>query len=112
MEHLFVYGSLAPGASHEYLLTQVTGVWSRAYIRAHYQDRGFSEGAGYPALVPDELAEWLQGNVYSSEHLHRIWPDIDEWEGEEYVRVPVEVQCEDGSVLLAQAYVLRTLEQS
>ncbi|MDD7908696.1 MULTISPECIES: gamma-glutamylcyclotransferase family protein [Pseudovibrio] len=112
MDHLFVYGSLAPGASHEYLLTQVSGVWTRASVRAHYQDRGFSEGKGYPALVPDEQADWLRGYVYSSQSLHEIWDDIDEWEGEEYVRVPIEVQCEDGSLLHAQAYVLRTLEQS
>ncbi|MTI16081.1 gamma-glutamylcyclotransferase [Rhodobacteraceae bacterium RKSG542] len=106
MDHLFCYGSLRPGASHTHLLEKVPGYWSKAFIKAEFHDRGWSEGNGYPGLVLDDHADWLEGDVYSSNDFGQLWASLDEWEGEEYIRVPATVKRFDGSYFNAQVYVL------
>lgn len=106
MQHLFVYGSLAPGQSAEYFLKSLGGTWSKAAIQARFFDRGWSQGFGYPGVVVDAQADWLDGYLFSSALLQDNWPEIDDYEGREYRRVQVTVRLEDQSLLDAFVYEL------
>ena len=107
MDHLFVYGSLRPGASNEGVLAGVPGSWSPARLRGRLEHRGWGADLGYPALVLDPAGEVVKGDVFSSEALGPLWQALDAFEGADYQRVRAPVELEDGSVVPAFVYVLR-----
>ena len=70
---------------------------------------GWTAGApalGFPGLVLDPAGSEVQGLVFSSEKLVEFWPQLDEFEGAQYVRVPVEAVLAEGGVVEAYVYVL------
>ncbi|WP_068312181.1 gamma-glutamylcyclotransferase family protein [Polycladidibacter hongkongensis] len=105
-ENLFVYGSLAPGASMGRLLEQVGGTWQKAQMRGTYYDRGWSNGEGYPGVIPGESGEVVQGMLLTSSNLSPFWAEIDAYEGEDYERKLVNVALENGSIVPAYVYAL------
>jgi gamma-glutamylcyclotransferase (GGCT)/AIG2-like uncharacterized protein YtfP len=50
-EHLFVYGTLAPGRPNEHVLEPLDGTWRRATVRGDLLDVGWGAEHGYPALA-------------------------------------------------------------
>lgn len=109
---LFVYGSLQPGHQNEHVLAHVQGRWRRGSVRGRLLEAGWGSVLGYPALVLEEEGEAVSGRVLESRDLDGMWDALDAFEGEEYRRVPVRVELEDGSVTDAQVYVLREFPQS
>ena len=105
--NLFVYGTLAPGRNNEHVLTNIGGTWEPAAVKGHLKDEGWGAEMGYPGIVLDEAGEDIQGYIFSSNNLDKHWDDLDEFEGEEYKRVLVEVQKKDSSLIEAFIYVLR-----
>ncbi len=61
---------------------------------------------GFPGLVLDPAGQEVQGLVFSSEKLAEFWPELDEFEGEQYARVPVEAALAEGGTVEAYIYVL------
>ena len=51
MEHLFVYGTLAPGQPNEHVLAPYAGTWTPATVRGELLDRGWGPENGYPSIA-------------------------------------------------------------
>jgi gamma-glutamylcyclotransferase (GGCT)/AIG2-like uncharacterized protein YtfP len=97
---LFVYGTLMRGESrHHYLVD-----------RAEFVKEGTVRGTlvhlgEYPGLLLDGEAV-VQGELFRLFDSDRLWPVLDEMEGDEYNRVERQVETAEGMVL-AQLYALR-----
>lgn len=100
--HCFTYGSLMC----ESIMTAVTGThhaYQPALLKGYR--RGPVRGETYPGMVPLEGAQ-VEGVLYldvSDEGCARL----DDFEGDEYRRVAVQVSLAGGSVLPAWAYELK-----
>lgn len=49
----------------------------------------------------------IEGYVFVSEHLAEHWAALDEFEGEEYERVAVDVRLESGEIMHSEIYALK-----
>ena len=107
MKRLFVYGSLQLGGSNEKVLTDIGGEWQRGSVRGRLHEAGWGADLGYPGLVLDETGNEVPGFVFSSPHLDQHWPELDEFEGEEYERVTVWVTLDDSERVEAEVYSIR-----
>ena len=61
-----------------------------------------------PETLEDKLLEEIKGQVFASETLAEFWPELDEFEGTQYSRVPVEAVLTEGGTVEAYVYVLST----
>lgn len=91
MDSIFVYGTLAPGGSRHDLLSSCKGEWKEGRIRALFDRRGWGYTGGYPAIILCEEEVLLKGWFLESSDLGDCWSELDEYEGEDYERVTVEV---------------------
>lgn len=105
VENLFVYGTLAPGRPNEHVLAVIRGTWRPAAVAGALAERGWGAAQGYPGIILGGEGR-VEGVVLSSDELAEHWDRLDEFEGDEYRRVPVEARLEDGSTVTAQIYVL------
>lgn len=96
ISRLFVYGTLGPGQSHEYLLKQVPGRWRQAKVRGNLYPVGVEPIIDYPVIELDLSADFVQGHVYCSRQLTRLWQQLDTYEGEDYRRVLTQVHLTSG----------------
>lgn len=106
IQHLFVYGTLAPNRPNHHIMTPIAGTWQPASVKGVLHAQGWGMTQGYPALIPDETGETVAGFVFSSHELHEHWDRLDEFEGDEYARTPVTATLDDGSMLTAFVYAL------
>ena len=106
-QRLFVYGTLAPDAPNQHVLSRVEGTWVPASVRGCLQEAGWGAEVGYPVIVLDETADRVTGYVFVSEALGEHWDELDAFEGEEYERVTTVVQLRGGATVEAFIYVLR-----
>jgi len=106
IEHLFVYGTLAPGEPNEHVLAPLSGRWRPASVRGTLYPEGWGAALGYPALVLEESGEEVEGLVFSSPELAGHWERLDRFEGEGYERVRAKVRLADGSDVEGWVYVL------
>ena len=107
-QHLFVYGTLAPGQPNEHVLTNIGGTWEPATVKGHLKEHGWGAEMGYPGIVLDEAGGDIKGFIFSSENLDEHWDELDEFEGREYRRVLAEVNRNDDSSTEVYIYVLKT----
>jgi gamma-glutamylcyclotransferase (GGCT)/AIG2-like uncharacterized protein YtfP len=102
MENLFAYGTLMC----EDIMEEVSGC-RLSYVPGTV--RGYSRrsvrGEHYPALVLDEEGR-VEGVVYRNLP-NSAWDRLDRFEGEMYVRQPVQIELNDGATLPATTYVVR-----
>ena len=104
---LFVYGTLQPGGANEHVLTRIGGNWCAGSVRGRLLDVGWGASFGCPGIVLDESAPAVSGFVFSSAELPSHWPELDEFEGEEYQRVSTQVLLDNGDKVSAEIYVLK-----
>lgn len=105
-EHrLVVYGSLAPGKSNHAQMDGMTGTWTPGTVRGHFHDGGWAAGQGFPGLVPNRDGPAVEVLVFASLDLPAHWARLDEFEGQDYRRVVVEVTVA-GSCLPANIYAV------
>lgn len=105
-ENLFVYGTLCPGRPNEHILKKIGGEFIAAKVRGLLHEEGWGATMGYPAIKLDESADEVAGFVFQSNNLDASWPELDEFEGEEYLRVSTPVTLENGDVIDAWVYTL------
>ena len=105
-QHLFVYGTLAPGRANAHMLADVPGVWEPATVRGTLYPEGWGAALGYPGLVLAEDGDEVQGLVFSSDVLDRHWPRLDEFEGDGYRRVVTDARLHDGTQRAVHVYAL------
>jgi gamma-glutamylcyclotransferase (GGCT)/AIG2-like uncharacterized protein YtfP len=108
---LFVYGTLAPGASNAHVLAGLQGQWQKAWVRGRCYPQGCAASFGYPALflagVDEVGAQRVEGLLFSSEDLLQHWPRLDAFEGEAYQRVVTEVCTDSGERFDAWVYEVK-----
>jgi gamma-glutamylcyclotransferase (GGCT)/AIG2-like uncharacterized protein YtfP len=63
---------------------------------------------GYPSIDLDEHGGEVEGFLFTSENLSGHWAALDEFEGEAYERGLVKVKLNDGSIIAAYIYTLRS----
>lgn len=107
MEHLFVYGSLAPGRQNAHVLAGIAGDWRPASVRGVLLAEGWGAAMGYPGIVLEPRGERVRGLVFSASTLAAHWPRLDAFEGDGYERVRVDAELEDGTIVRAHVYALR-----
>lgn len=108
-DHLFVYGSLAPGRPNDHAMSDIRGKWIPATTRGRLEHAGWGAELGFPGIVPDPDGAVVEGWLFSTDDLAAHWQRLDEFEGDGYRRVRVPAVREDGAVVTADVYVLRTL---
>lgn len=100
-ERLIVYGSLAPGGPNNFMLARLEGTWIKCVIRGRMgKYRGFKVFKFDPD--GDEHQAWL----FSSPLLPRKFPDLDDYEGDEYRRILIPAVIDDQEIL---AYIYEGL---
>ncbi len=106
MDSLFVYGTLMPGCENAHLLESIGGSWVQGTVNGSLLAQGWGAGMGYPGIVLDNTGNQVDGYLFYSEHLPEHWGALDEFEGEEYARVPVAVTTKDGEVVSSFIYMV------
>lgn len=103
MDHLFAYGTLMC----EDIMEEVSG------CRLSHEPgtlKGYSRravrGECYPAVMADEKAR--VGGILYRDVPDAAWERLDRFEGEMYARRPVQIESNDGALLLAATYVVRS----
>ena len=108
-EHRLVsYGTLAPGRPNAHQLDALTGTWAKGVVRGHLLQAGWGIHYGYPGMVPDPEGPEVEVYVFTSADLPAHWARLDAFEGEAYLRQPVDVEMDGGVV---QACIYRLLEE-
>ena len=105
---LFVYGTLMPGRPNEHILTAIGGEFIPAHLRGTLYEKGWGADMGYPGLIIDQKGDKVNGYIFSSTNLKYRWKDLDEFEGNAYLRVLTDVTMEDGSTVKAYVYTIRS----
>lgn len=113
--HLFVYGTLAPGQPNEHILAPLAGCWRNASVSGALLDEGWGAEMGYPGLLltqsqasgSEHAEQVVEGQVFSSDALPQHWQRLDEFEGEAYQRTLTQVRLQDGTSMTAYVYALR-----
>lgn len=108
METLFVYGTLGPGRPNAHIMENIGGTWLNGSVEGTLEQKGWGAEMGYPGIVLDKSGNRVNGFLFSSENLTANWKVLDDFEGEEYERVPVEVITEHGEKIQSSIYMLKS----
>lgn len=106
INHLFVYGTLAPGQPNEHVLSCMQGSWQKASVIGTLLHKGWGAATGYPGIILDPHGSKVDGLVFSSIELPKNWQRLDDFEGDGYQRVLTPVELEGGMQLTAYIYQL------
>jgi gamma-glutamylcyclotransferase (GGCT)/AIG2-like uncharacterized protein YtfP len=102
---LAVYGSLAPGAENQGVLSELNGVWTKGIVKGHRDAAGWGQTLGFPALIWDPSGDDIAVDLFHSRELPDHWDRIDEFEGDDYQRILVPVE-QDTEVVVANIYTI------
>ena len=108
IERLFVYGTLGPGRPNAHVMDAIGGTWESATVTGTLRQAGWGAAMGYPGIDLDADGGEVDGFLFTSQNLSNHWAALDEFEGEAYQRMLTKVKREDGSIVEAYIYTLRT----
>lgn len=97
-ETLAVYGSLAPGRSNYHIVEPLGGEWSDGFIEGDLFQTGWGAALGYWAFRPRASGQRIEVKLLKSPRLSGAWKMLDEFEGDEYVRILVAVMNENNEL--------------
>lgn len=83
---LFVYGTLRPNEINHHYLKDLAGDWRSARIKATLYETGLGPTAGFKVVDLSQPTQSIEGMILFSDELAQAWPELDEFEGEGYVR--------------------------
>ena len=106
IQHLFVYGTLAPGRPNQHVLADIKGKWRPATVQGTLHEEGWGADMGYPGIKLSMDGGTVEGVVFSSLELEQHWPRLDAFEGEAYQRVLTTAKLSDQTTLSTFIYVL------
>ena len=109
MNRLFVYGTLCPGRENAHILQPIAGTWAKGSVHGVVHILDWGPDQGLPAIVLDSEAPKVQGYLFTTEKLVDHWARIDDFEGPQYERVPVQVELESGEQTQAWIYVMKEM---
>lgn len=95
---LAAYGTLAPGEANHDRVSGCPGTWWRGTVTGRRAMRD------HPVFTFDPAAPPVPVAVLSSEQLAAHWPQLDEFEGDDYCRILVPIARTDGSFTIGNLY--------
>ena len=95
MEKLFVYGTLGPGRPNAHVLQKIGGTWKAGFIWGKLFKEGWGAQMGFPGIRLADKVEIINGFVFYSDNLDQHWPELDEFEGDAYLRIKTMITLED-----------------
>jgi len=101
---LAAYGSLAPGEENHWVVSRLPGEWVPATVKGWIFEIGWGPAEGWLGFIEDPEGPEVALAVLFSADLPRHWSQIDDFEGEGYLRRIVDVTLADGSIVPAQIY--------
>ena len=104
---LFVYGTLGPGRPNEHILSAIGGTWEEASVNGYLKSQGWGAAMGYPGIILDNHAGEIKGYIFCSNNLNYHWDELDDFEGEEYLRILTTIKTKDNNYVEAYIYTLR-----
>ncbi len=104
---LAVYGSLAPGGENHHVLAELDGEWLRGTVAGRHEEVGWGTSLGYPALRWDPTGQAVPVWVLSAGELVDRWPQLDRFEGPDYVRSLIPVFSQSRLLCIANIYLAR-----
>jgi gamma-glutamylcyclotransferase (GGCT)/AIG2-like uncharacterized protein YtfP len=90
-EKLFVYGTLMPNCPNGHVLENIVGKFTPATVKGTLINAGWSASMGYPGIKLDGGSDTVHGFIFTSNNLSNHWDFLDEFEGEEFLRVETTV---------------------
>lgn len=103
-EALAVYGSLRPGGANHWVINRIAGEWRTGTVDGWQFEITWGPAEGYDGFIADTHGSHVEVDVLISDHLHKKWREIDDFEGPGYRRIAIEVVLDDGSTMTAQIY--------
>ena len=107
--HLAVYGTLAPGELHEDKLSDLNGSWREALVRGDLYKEGWGASEGCPGLCWDPDGLKIPVKLLSARDMPEQWARLDRFEGDDYCRILVPIEDEEGLIAIANIYALKKL---
>lgn len=95
---LAVYGSLQPGGPNEHILAPLGGSWTDGSVRGTLEQAGWGAKVGFPGIRLSDRGESIPVKLFQSPKLEALWEQLDEFEGDEYIRQTCVVETKDGLV--------------
>ena len=95
---LAVYGSLRPGGPNEHILAALEGSWTDGFVKGTLEQAGWGAKVGFPGIRLSDQGELIPVKLFQSPELKTFWVQLDEFEGEEYIRQTCVVETKNGLV--------------
>ena len=108
LNRLAVYGSLAPGRPNHHYLADISGTWRKGWVEGVLYDRGWGAVQGFPGIRPERGGPRVEVHVLESNELAHHWDRLDDFEGEEYRRLSVEIHGLETGPVAGWIYALKT----
>jgi gamma-glutamylcyclotransferase (GGCT)/AIG2-like uncharacterized protein YtfP len=104
-----VYDTLGPGRPNHYKIKHIQGKWSKATIKGKLEAKGWGADLGYYGYIKAASAEEqeIEAFILFSDELIINWKFLDEFEGDEYERIPAEFKLENGEAGVGNIYALK-----
>jgi len=102
-----IYGSLSPGEVNHHHVANIPGVWRRGWVEGDLVRSGWGAAEGFPGIRPRHGGPRVDVHILESESLDEHWSRLDEFEGDEYVRMEVPLFGLAGSPVTGFIYALR-----
>ena len=103
---LFVYGTLRPGQSNEYVLSPLNGIFIPATIKAKLYPDGWLPSFPYPGVDLEQPVEDVSGFIFDAPGLASFWGRLDAFEGTNYQRVTTNAIRHDGGKVEVYVYAI------
>ena len=103
-EALAAYGSLRPGGANHWVVKNFAGEWVAGTVRGWAFEVTWGPAEGYDGFIADANGNEVAVDVLVSEVLPKHWHEVDDFEGDGYRRIPIEVTLNSGAVVSAQIY--------
>jgi gamma-glutamylcyclotransferase (GGCT)/AIG2-like uncharacterized protein YtfP len=107
-KNLFVYGTLKPECSNNYILQDIGGDFYKAILHGFQFDKKWEKETGYPGLIESDNSVKVEGYVFVSENLKNNWKIIDDFETAAYLRKRVSVNLDNNKKVTAFVYIINT----
>jgi gamma-glutamylcyclotransferase (GGCT)/AIG2-like uncharacterized protein YtfP len=105
---LAVYGSLAPGKLNHHIVAPAGGTWTAGVVTGAFSENGWGAAHGFPGLRWSPNGGTVRVSLLTSDALPNHWTRLDDFEGDDYMRILVPVSDEDSRVVtVANLYELR-----
>ena len=103
---LITYATLAPGARQSGTLAGLKGIFHKGHILGTFFPEGQGTSDGYPGIRLHDDGMIIPAWMFKFDDLPEVWPYLDVYEGDEYVRLPCMFVHEKGKIEWSEVYAL------